>query len=220
MRTDDANSLGISPVLQMLGVQYVILRGTPPQSVTPAFQSPDYWVLENGSALPRPSVPRHVEVVPDQEEMLRRLGRPEFDPRQVAYVERVITLPAQCRGTATITDEIPSRVVVTAQMETPGLLVLADAWDQGWRAYVNGRRVPILRANYALRGVVLPAGSATIEFRYQPASVRLAFCLAGAAAMILSGWTAVALWAGRKTLGQSDNCHTGPKAQHLEEPLA
>jgi len=32
-----------------------------------------------------------------------------------------------------IQSEIPTRIVVAAQMETPGLLVLADRWDQGWR---------------------------------------------------------------------------------------
>ena len=70
-------------------------------------------------------------------------------------------------------------------METAGLVVLADRWDIGWRAYLDGRPVPILQANHALRGVVVPAGTGTLEFRYQPASFAWGLRLAGAAATVL-----------------------------------
>jgi uncharacterized membrane protein YfhO len=73
-------------------------------------------------------------------------------------------------------------------METPGLVVLADNWDRGWHAYWNGRPVPVLRANYAIRGVVVPAGNGTLEFIYQPASLILGLWLAGLAAIVLAGW--------------------------------
>ena len=46
----------LSPVLDMLGVRYVIFRGTPPPppapKLRPVFQSPDYWVLENHRSYP------------------------------------------------------------------------------------------------------------------------------------------------------------------------
>ena len=129
----------------------------------------------------------------------RKTGAPEFNPREVAYVESPVTLPPECRGVVKIQSEIPTRIVVTAQMETPGLLVLADRWDQGWRAYLNGKPAPILKTNYALRGVVLPAGIATVEFRYQSAAVAAAFLLAAGALVLLLGWLAMAAWLGRKS---------------------
>jgi hypothetical protein len=193
----ETNTAKFSPILDMLGVRYVISRGSPPQKVKPMFQSPDYWVLENRSALPRAFVPQRVEVVPDDNERLGKLARPEFNPRDVAYVETPVDLPPQCRGVVKIESEIPTRIVVTAQMETPGLLVLADLWDKGWRAYINGKRVPILKTNHALRGVVLPAGPAKIEFRYASDTVARAFLLAAGALVILIGWLVVAAWLGR-----------------------
>ena len=78
-------------------------------------------------------------------------------------------------------------------METPGLVVLADLWDKGWQAYLNGKRVPILRANHAIRGVVVPAGSGTLEFRYAPASFAWGLRLAGLAAVALLVWLGIAL---------------------------
>jgi len=197
MEITETHMAQLSPILDMLGVRHVIFRGSPPQGVKPAFQSPDYWVLENRSALPRVFVPQEVEVVTNDDERLEKLAAPGFDPRAVAYVESPVALPPKCRGVVKIQSEIPTRIVVAAQMETPGLLVLADRWDQGWRVYLNGKPAPILKTNYALRGVVLPAGSATVEFRYQSATVAGAFLLAAGALALLLGWLAVAAWAGR-----------------------
>jgi hypothetical protein len=184
----------LPPILDLLGVRYVIFRGTSLPEIHSNFQSPDYWVLENQSALPRAFVPQRVEVVEDDKATLRNLTRPEFDPREVAYVETPVVLPSDCHGVVEIGDEIPTRIVVRARMETPGLLVLADPWDRGWLAYLDGKQVPILRTDYAIRGIVLPAGSSIVEFQYNSATVRCAFQLAGTAAAILLIWLGIAVW--------------------------
>ena len=109
----------------------------------------------------------------------------DFNPRDVAYVETAVSLPENCRGVADITEENPLRVRITAKMETPGLLVLSDMWDRGWRAYLDGKPVSILRTDHALRGVVLPAGTVVLEFRYEPASFAWGLRLAALAAVTL-----------------------------------
>jgi hypothetical protein len=175
----------------MLGVRYVIFRGSPPPGTRPAFRSPDYWVMVNSNALPRAFVPQRVETVAEGKARLEKLASPQFDPRAVAYVEEPVKLPGLCQGSAEIVEEIPTRIVVSVRMETPGLLVLADLWDKGWQAYFNGQRAPILRTNHAIRGVLVPAGSGTIEFRYAPASFAWGLRLAGLAALVLLGWLGI-----------------------------
>jgi len=188
------DGIRLSPVLDMLGVRYVIFRGRPPPEMHPAFQSPDYWALVNHTALSRAFVPRRVETVADDRERLSKLASPQFDPRSVAYVESPVNLPATCRGDAAIVAEIPTRITVSVKMETPGLVVLADLWDKGWRAYLGGQPVPILRTNHAIRGVVVPAGAATLEFRYEPASLAWGLRLAAFATAILLLVVGVSLW--------------------------
>jgi len=192
MRTN--GSVVVSPVLDLLGVTHVIFRGTPPPGIQPVFQSPDYWIMKNPAALSRVFVPQRVEAGVDDAKIIQKLADPGFDPRQVAYVEAPAGLPGDCRGSAGIVSEIPSRIVVQAQMDTPGLLVLSDFWEKGWRAYIDRRAVPILRTDYALRGVLLPVGSTVVEFRYEPVSVRRSFWLAGSATMIIFGWLGPGLW--------------------------
>ena len=177
----------LSPVLDLLGVRYLIGRGNPPPRTRPIFASPDYWVLENPAALPRVFVPRRVETVADDTERLRRLGAKDFDPRAVAFAETVVDLPGAGRGRAEIVRETPIRIEVALHMETAGLLVLADRWDPGWHARLDGRAVPILRVDHALRGVVVPAGAGQLEFYYDPASFRLGLWLCGVAVAALLG---------------------------------
>lgn len=63
-----------------------------------------------------------------------------------------------------------SEVRLSAGMACRGMVVLSDAWYPGWRAYVDGQPAPIHKAYGFLRGVVVPAGLHTLEFRYRPAS--------------------------------------------------
>jgi hypothetical protein len=187
-RFSPPSGVRLSPILDLLNVRYVIFRGTPPEAMHPVFQSNDYWVLVNSNALPRVFVPRSVQTATSDDQELAALASPEFNPADVAYVESAVELPARCLGTARITNETPTHITVSAQMETPGLVVLADNWDKGWRASWNGRPVPVLRTDYSVRGVVVPAGAGTLEFVYKPASFILGLWLAGFAAIVLLGW--------------------------------
>jgi hypothetical protein len=43
-------------------------------------------------------------------------------------------------------------------------------YDKGWQAFVDGKEQPIIKTNYALRGLSLSPGKHEIEFRFVPAS--------------------------------------------------
>ena len=192
-----AEQVRLSPVLNLLGVRYLIGRGAPLPRTRPIIASPDYWVLENPAALPHVFVPRRVETVADAAARLRLLGAEDFDPRAVAFAETEVALPDDCRGRAEIVSETPTRIEVVLNMETAGLLVLADRWDPGWHARLDGREVPVLRVDHALRGVVVPARAAQLKFYYDPASFRLGLWLCGAAAAgVLGSLLVVRLRAG------------------------
>lgn len=64
-----------------------------------------------------------------------------------------------------------SSVRLSASMACRGMVILSDTWYPGWRAFVDGHPVPIHKAYGFLRGVVVPAGFHTLDFRYRPASV-------------------------------------------------
>ncbi len=61
----------------------------------------------------------------------------------------------------------------------PAVLVLTDIHYPGWKAYIDGKEVPLLHGNYAFRALALPSGKHKIEMRYQPLSfyIGAALCL-------------------------------------------
>jgi hypothetical protein len=178
----------LHPVLDLLNVRYLVFAGQPPPDIHPPLQFPGYWGLINSNALPRAFIPRHVETVTNATERLQLLGSTNFNPREVAYVEMPLALPEATNAQVGIVDEIPTRITLSVQTATPSLVVLADLWDVGWHAYLNGQPAPILRVNHALRGVVILEGKYTLEFRYEPASFYRGILLAEAATAILLAW--------------------------------
>jgi hypothetical protein len=180
--------LRVPPVLDMLNVRYVIFRGTPPADANPSFVDTDYWVLGNDRAMPRAFVPRTVQVIADAKARLHAMTRVEFNPRETAYVEQPVPLSRDSEGAVEITEDELRRVTLLARMQTRGLVVLADRWDSGWRAYVNGAEVPILRVNHAIRGVLVGPGASTIRFVYLPAGFFVGLAITAPGGICLLTW--------------------------------
>ena len=76
------------------------------------------------------------------------------------------------------------RVRIAADLERPGYVVLVDTYDPGWKATVDGRRAPVLRANAAFRAVPVGAGRHVVEMVYRPLSVIVGAALSAAAALV------------------------------------
>ena len=109
LAVEPPSALRLHPILDMLGVEYVIFRGRPGKDLKPEFVGNDYWALRNPSALPRAFVPRRLQVIVDDASRLEKLADRSFDPRQVAYLEQpaATSLPAECLGAAEVTQETP-----------------------------------------------------------------------------------------------------------------
>lgn len=45
-------------------------------------------------------------------------------------------------------------------------------YDKGWKAYVDGEEVPIIRADYILRGLQLPGGNHKVEFVFDSPTMK------------------------------------------------
>lgn len=57
---------------------------------------------------------------------------------------------------------------------SPQFAVFSEVYyDKGWNAYIDGKLTPHVKANYILRGMAIPAGDHSIEFRFEPKAVAL-----------------------------------------------
>jgi uncharacterized membrane protein YfhO len=53
----------------------------------------------------------------------------------------------------------------------PKLLFLSDSYDEGWKVTINGKPVPLYRADYTFRAVSVPMGESTVIMEYVPWSI-------------------------------------------------
>jgi hypothetical protein len=177
----------------MLNLNYLVCHASHPMTPMPGLRTvykdervrvdalPDPW--------PRAWLAHDYAVVREPAEMLKALDR--LDYRNSVLLEA----EPGCRvGAATVKEAVPEiascepdRVVLKVEAASDALLVLSDLYYPGWRADVDGKPADILRANYLMRAVAVPAGRHTVSFVYEPASFR-----AGMAAS-LAGGLAVAL---------------------------
>ncbi len=63
--------------------------------------------------------------------------------------------------------------------EENALLVLADTYYPGWKAFIDGTETPIVPANLSQRAIIVPAGTHTVLFRYQPDSIVIGGIVSG-----------------------------------------
>lgn len=139
--------------------------------------------------LPRAWIVGRAEVSPDA---LRRLADPSFDPRTTALVETAIDLPGGARGGARGQVGEAGRDVYGAVCHQRSLLVVSESWAPGWTCTVDGKEAPVLRANHALRAVVLEPGAHELRFLYRPLTVRVGAWITGFAALALGLWAVIA----------------------------
>jgi len=60
----------------------------------------------------------------------------------------------------------PNSMKIKTHLKTRQFLVINDNYHSDWHAFINGRSVPLLRANVAFKGLWVPAGDAVVVLRF------------------------------------------------------
>ncbi len=218
--TDQRQALD-SPLLDLLNVKYVL--------TTQEIESPKYTLVYDGevrvyrneSAMPRAfSLPASCAIVTDDVATALRT----HDPRQHVILEEQGTklktqnskLETRNCGLqpATITSHTPNEVLIDVELEEPSLLVLADSFFPGWKAFRRPQgtgegeeqELEIYRADGNFRAVSLPAGRWTVRFKYTPMSIKLGLFVSFMAGLMLVLLVGYWLWGRfyRKSIEDSD----------------
>jgi hypothetical protein len=143
---------------------------------------------------------------------IQALLDPGFDPASEVILSgegaaSAAAAAAGGKGKVRIGELVGDRMRLEVELDAPGMVVAVDAWDPGWRAWVDGRPAPVLRANGAFRAVLVPAGRHVVEMRYRPRPVLVGLALSALGLLAL----VVGVLVGRRVSPASSTSSAGSR---------
>ncbi len=152
------------PVLNMLNTRYIIYNDGASPLVNPAALGNAWFVTS-------------VRTVNSPDEELNVLRN--IDPAMTAVVDvSKFEMPVKefnpAEATIQLTAYNPNEVTYETNTTSNQLAIFSEIYyEAGWQAYIDGKAVDYIRANYLLRALPVPAGKHTIKFVFAPQSYTL-----------------------------------------------
>ena len=157
--TGTLDSLGI---LNMLNMKYLIYNKEAAPLVNP-FANGNAWFVDN------------IRVADDANQEMKLLGEINTKKEMVVDKSFAAQLPtkliADSSAHIALLNYEPNKLKYSFSSKTDQVAVFSEIYyEKGWNAYINGKLVPYVRANYLLRAMPLKAGNYEIEFKFEPKS--------------------------------------------------
>ena len=167
-------------VLNMLNTKYIIIENE--QNQVFPYQNEEAagnaWFVENLTTLG------------NENEVLLELDSLNFKKKAVSsktfnYPENYVV---DSMATINLIEYQPNYLKYNSNNTNDGFAVFSEIYySNGWKALIDGEEQPIERINYILRGLYVPKGNHTIEFKFEPEVVEIGskIMLAGAFVFVL-----------------------------------
>ena len=153
-------------VLNMLNTRYFIVPN--PQNGQPGLQV-------NPAALGHVWFVKGIQYEKDPGAVMKAMN--QFSPADTAIVEEqykaAIPFAPEFDSTANIAQVLNDNDLIRYRSNSTKnqFAVFSEIfYDRGWKATIDGKEAPIVKVNYVLRGLAIPAGNHEIVFEFKPAS--------------------------------------------------
>lgn len=149
------------PSLNMLNTRYIIY-------------SPDQIPLRNPFAYGNAWFVNNYEMVDNADAEIKALDT--LNPLTTAVIDKRyasdvqgLTIQPDSAARITLTSYKPDELIYKSNTNSEQLAVFSEVYyAHGWKAYIDGKPVPHFRVDWTLRGLRVPAGEHTIEFKFIP----------------------------------------------------
>ena len=172
------------PTINMMNTKYVITGNMATDT------------LPNPDALGNAWFVKTIKFEKGPAEVMKQLDN--FDPKSTAIIEEkdkiknLSNLQYDSLASILLVSNYNDEVNYQAKSSKKQFAVFSDIYyNLGWKAYVDGVETPIVKVNYVLRGLVVPAGQHAIKFEFKPTSIKSSVIAAGIASSIV--WLLLAI---------------------------
>jgi hypothetical protein len=115
----------------------------------------------------------NIRYVKDADAEMAALGT--IDPKTTAVVQESFkgSVPFEPQPDSTATIRLVKNdndiITYTSESSSNQFAVFSEIYyTAGWKAFIDGKEAPIVKTNYVLRGLAVPGGKHTIEFKFEP----------------------------------------------------
>lgn len=170
-----------------------------PYSVVFVDEKTRLYISENIDALPRVFLATQAVVEPDGQKALAQI-------KDISELQRSVVIDQgealtsdwpkdQLAGEVSNFSLEPNEVGFNYSAQTSGILVLTDAYAEGWQVDVNGEPAQLLKVDGVFRGVRIDQpGEYAVHFWYRPPYWNINLGLAGVGLLLLVGYTAASFF--------------------------
>ena len=166
-------------LLDLLSVKYVVsgksdLYSFPtweyPDSFKLAWEDSQYRIYENLTLLPRYFLTQDYKIVSSEEFLNKTLDEKDLKTIILTNVVSFKTNKISNSGKVELAKFNNNEKEFNIKTNSDSLLFLSDTYLSGWQAFLDNKKINILKANYAFGAVQIPAGSHKVRFIYKPAT--------------------------------------------------
>jgi len=178
-RATELNKFG-SPLLDLINLKYIIV---PPAillklPMLDLVYDKEVKIYKNNSAFPRFFCVPEFQFCESREKAYQALSaytHPDFrkkvileDLPQKEYIEDHDSNQMKIDAAIRVISYAPNRIELSVNSNRKGFLVIGDNYHPDWQATIEGKRVPVFRANYIMRTIPIKAGYSKVVLTFRP----------------------------------------------------
>ena len=171
------------PTMNMLNTKYVITGNIANDTIPNKDALGNVWFVKG------------IQFEKGPAEVMQRLDN--FNPKDTAIIEQqdkiesLNNIEFDENASITLVNNKNDEINYTSSSTKKQLAVFSEIYyNLGWKAYIDNVETPIVKANYVLRGLVVPAGNHAIRFEFKPITIKNSIIASTFASILL--WICIA----------------------------
>ena len=172
------------PTMNMLNTKYIISGNIANDTIPNKDALGNVWFVKG------------IQVEKGPAEVMKRLD--SFNPKDTAVIEEIDKLESlnnlefDENASIALVNNKNDEINYTSSSTKKQLAVFSEIYyNLGWKAYIDNVEAPIVKANYVLRALVVPAGSHSIRFEFKPTTIKTSIVASTFASILL--WLSIAV---------------------------
>ena len=169
------------PTMNMLNTKYVISGNLENDTIPNKDALGNVWFVKG------------IQFEKGPAEVMQRLDN--FNPKDTAIIEQkdkiesLNNLESDENASIALVNNKNDEINYTSSSTKKQFAVFSEIYyNLGWKAYIDNVETPIVKTNYVLRGLVVPAGNHAIRFEFKPTTIKNS--------IIASTFASILLWLG------------------------